>query len=158
MKTLIIGSEGQLGRELMKLYPDSIGTSHVPSKESYLPMEDEDAIIKFLTSEEPDVIINCAALTNVDRCEKEKEYAYRVNGLAVRSMAMKCREIEAKLVHISTDYVFDGTDGNYLENAPPNPVNYYGLSKLAGEQFAYSVKGNLVIRASGVFGYSNNFP
>ena len=157
MKTLIIGSEGQLGRDFMKLYPDSIGTSHVPSKESYLPMEDEDAIIKFLTSEEPDVIINCAALTNVDRCEKEKEYAYRVNGLAVRSMAMKCREIEAKLVHISTDYVFDGTDGNYLENAPPNPVNYYGLSKLAGEQFAYSVKGNLVIRASGVFGYSNNF-
>lgn len=158
MKTLIIGSEGQLGRELMKLYPDSIGTSHVPSKASYLPIENEDSIIKFLTSEEPDVVINCAALTNVDRCEKEKEYAYKVNGLAVRYMAMKCKEIGAKLVHISTDYVFDGTNGNYIENAPPNPVNYYGLSKLAGEQFAYSVKGNLVIRASGVFGYCNNFP
>ena len=158
MKTLIIGSEGQLGREFMKLYPDSIGTSHAPSKESYLPIENEDSIIMYLTSEEPDTVINCAALTNVDRCEKEKEYAYKVNGLAVRSMAMKCKEIGAKLVHISTDYVFDGTDGNYLENAPPNPVNYYGLSKLAGEQFAYSVKENLVIRTSGVFGYSNNFP
>lgn len=158
MKMLIIGSEGQLGRELTKLYPDSIGTSHVPSKASYLQIENEDSIIKCLTSEKPDVVINCAALTNVDRCEKEREYAYKVNGLAVRYMAMKCKEIGAKLVHVSTDYVFDGIDGNYLENAPPNPVNYYGLSKLAGEQFAFSVRENLVIRTSGVFGYSNNFP
>lgn len=158
MKVLIVGSEGQLGREFMKLYPDSIGTSHVPSKASYLPLENEDAIIKFLASERPDMVINCAALTNVDRCEKEREYAYKVNGLAVRFMTMKCNEIGAKFVHVSTDYVFDGIDGNYLESAPPNPVNYYGLSKLAGEQFAYSVKENLVIRTSGVFGYSNNFP
>jgi dTDP-4-dehydrorhamnose reductase len=158
LKVLITGSEGQLGRELIKLYPDSVGTSHAPSKPSYLPVENQDAVVRFLASEKPDVVINCAALTNVDRCEKEKEYAYKINGLAVKYIAMKCSEIGAKLVHISTDYIFDGLDGNYLENAPPNPINYYGLSKLAGEHFASSANENLIVRTSGVFGHSNNFP
>jgi len=158
MKILITGAEGQLGRELMKLYPDSVGTSHDHSKRLYLPLENHDAIVNLMASEEPDLVINCAALTNVDRCEKEREYAYRVNGLSVRFLAMKCREIGAKLVQISTDYIFDGTDGNYSEDTPPNPVNYYGLSKLAGEHFAFSGEENLVVRTSGVFGYSNNFP
>ncbi len=158
MKIVITGADGQLGRELMKLYPDAIGTSHDPSRMFYLPIENQDAIIKLLERERPDVVVNCAALTNVDRCEKEREYAYKVNGLAVRSMALECRRIGAKLVHISTDYVFDGTDGNYSEDFPTNPVNYYGLSKLAGEHFAFSGEENLVVRTSGVFGYSNNFP
>lgn len=158
MKIIIIGADGQLGRELRKLYPDAVGTSHDPSKKFYLPIENYDAIIKLLERERPDVVINCAALTNVDRCEKEKEYAYKVNGLAVRSMALECKRIGAKLVNISTDYIFDGTEGNYIEEAVPNPVNYYGLSKLAGEHFAFSSEENLVVRTSGVFGYSNNFP
>lgn len=158
MKVLITGADGQLGRELRKLYPDAIGTSHDPSKMFYLQIEDQNAIIKLLERERPDVVVNCAALTNVDRCEKEKENAYKVNALAVRSLALECRRIGAKLVYISTDYVFDGIDGNYPEDASPNPVNYYGLSKLAGEHFAFSAEENLVVRTSGVFGYSNNFP
>lgn len=158
MKIVITGAEGQLGRELMKLYPDSIGTSHDHSKRLYLPLENHDAIVKLLASEKPDLVINSAALTNVDRCEKEREYAYRVNGLAVRHMALECRKIGARLVQISTDFIFDGTTGNYVENAPPNPINYYGLSKLASEHFALSSEENLVVRTSGVFGYSNNFP
>lgn len=158
MKILITGAEGQLGRELMKLYPDSIGTSHDHSKRLYLPLENHDAIVKLLASEKPDLVINCAALTNVDRCEKEREYAYRVNGLAVKYLAQECRKIGARLVQISTDFIFDGTTGNYAENAPPNPINYYGLSKLASEHFALSSEENLVVRTSGVFGYSNNFP
>lgn len=158
MKVLITGADGQLGRELRKLYPDAIGTSHDPSNMFYLQIEDQNAVIKLLERERPDVVVNCAALTNVDRCEREKEYAYKVNGLAVRSLALECRRIGANLVHISTDYIFDGIDGNYREDASPNPVNYYGLSKLAGENFALSAEENLVVRTSGVFGYSNNFP
>ncbi len=155
---MITGADGQIGRELMKLYPDAIGTSHDPSSKFYLPLENSDAIVRLLEYERPDVIVNCAALTNVDRCENEREYAYKVNGLAVRTMEIECKKIGAKLIHISTDHIFDGTVGNYSEDTPPNPVNYYGLSKLAGEHFALSVEENLIIRTSGVFGYSNNFP
>lgn len=155
---MITGADGQLGMELIKLYPEAIGTSHDPSSRYYLPLENPDAIVKLLEYERPEVVVNCAALTNVDRCEKEKEYAYKVNGIAVRSMAIECGKIGAKLVQISTDHVFDGDVGNYSEYAPPNPVNYYGLSKLAGDHFALSVEYNLVVRTSGVFGYSSNFP
>ena len=104
--------------ELIKLYPDAIGTSHEPSSRYYLPLENPDAIVKLLGYERPEVVVNCAALTNVDRCEKEKEYAYKVNGIAVRSMAIECGKIGAKLVQISTDHVFDGDVGNYSEYTP----------------------------------------
>lgn len=155
---MITGANGQLGRELKKLYPDAIGTSHDPSSRFYFPLENPQEIIELLESERPDILVNCAALTNVDRCENEREYAYKVNGLAVKFMAIECRKIGAKLVQVSTDHIFDGAVGNYSETTPPNPVNYYGLSKLAGEHFTLSAEENLIVRTSGVFGYSNNFP
>lgn len=158
MKIVITGSEGQLGRELMKLYPTAIGASHCPSKANYLPIEHPPLIEKFLKEVNPDIVINAAALTNVDMCEREKKYAYQVNALAVRAISVVCNDIGARLVQISTDYVFDGLDGNYLEDSPPNPVNYYGLTKLSGEQFALANENNTIVRTSGVFGYSNNFP
>ncbi|MEM4067734.1 MAG: NAD(P)-dependent oxidoreductase [Candidatus Micrarchaeaceae archaeon] len=158
MKILILGSEGQLGRELLKLYPESYGTSHNPSKSNYLPIEQKGAVVNLIERKKPRVVINSAAITNVDRCEKEKNYAYSVNGLSVKYILKACQNIDAKLVHISTDYIFDGNEGNYAEDAHPNPINYYGLSKLIGETYANSCEGNLVIRTSGVFGYSNNFP
>lgn len=157
-KIIIFGSTGQLGSELLRLYPNALGVKHGSNKKDGMSLEDEEKIASFLRKERPDVIINAAAVTNVDRCEREKEYVYKVNGLAVRNIARIANEIGTRLVHISTDYIFDGATGFYLEDSVPNPINYYGLSKLAGDLFAQSNKRNLIIRTSGVYGYSNNFP
>lgn len=156
MNVLIIGSEGQLGRELMKLFPTAIGTTHKgPSK---LDITNESEITSFLKLQEPDLIINASAMTNVDLCEEEKDLAMRTNGYAVRNIADFCRETGSYFVQISTDYVFDGFHGMYKEESPPNPINYYGLSKLVGDIFAQCCPKSLIVRTSGVFGHSNNFP
>lgn len=84
----------------------------------------------------PDVVINCAAMTQVDDCEKQREACWRINADAVESLAKACKSIGARLVQVSTDFVFDGENGPYVEKARPNPVNFYGRSKQAGENAA----------------------
>uniref|UniRef100_UPI000ADB98E1 SDR family oxidoreductase n=1 Tax=Rhodothermus marinus TaxID=29549 RepID=UPI000ADB98E1 len=81
----------------------------------------------------PTVVINCAAMTQVDRCEIEKEACWRVNVEAVETLARLCRQFGARLIQVSTDFVFDGTAGPYRETDRPNPINFYGRSKLASE-------------------------
>ncbi|MCY0860793.1 MAG: SDR family oxidoreductase [Sulfolobaceae archaeon] len=88
---------------------------------------------------------------DVDGCERDKERAFKVNAEAVRHIVRVSRVVEAYLVHVSTDYVFDGERGNYREYDVPNPINYYGLSKLVGEGYALSYDDSLVVRTSGVF-------
>jgi dTDP-4-dehydrorhamnose reductase len=117
-----------------------------------------DAIFERLSSINPDVVINAAGFTSVDKCELEKKNAYSVNGLSVREIARYCRGKKIPLIHISTDYVFDGKEGNYTEESVPNPINFYGLSKLVGDTFALSYDSSLLVRTSGVFGSSKNFP
>ncbi|SAI84431.1 NAD(P)-dependent oxidoreductase [Saccharolobus solfataricus] len=90
-------------------------------------------------------------MTDVDKCEVEREKAYKINAEAVKHMVRASRVVEAYFIHVSTDYVFDGTKGNYKEDDLPNPINYYGLTKLLGETFALSYDDSLVIRTSGVF-------
>jgi dTDP-4-dehydrorhamnose reductase len=108
----------------------------------------------------PDVVVNCAAYTDVDRAEEEREKAFLINGEGVKNLAQVCRESDIDLCHISTDYVFDGTKkGPYTPDDLPNPINVYGQSKLAGEKHILDMADKFyIIRSSWLYGkYGNNF-
>jgi dTDP-4-dehydrorhamnose reductase len=152
---LIVGGNGMLGRDLMALLGNEargvdIGDIDITSLES------SERIIRTL---HPSIVINCAAYTNVDGCEKDVETAMQVNGEGVAHLAIVTRGVGAKLVHISTDYIFDGCKGSpYLEDDPPNPLCIYGESKLAGEMNAAFNPEHLIIRTQWLYGsYGNNF-
>jgi dTDP-4-dehydrorhamnose reductase len=110
-----------------------------------------DLIQKF----KPDYIVLTAAMTNVDRCEVDREEAWRTNALGPKNVASAAHEIGAKLIHVSTDYVFDGNDGMYKEDSQTSPINYYGESKLAGERFVQEICPDSVIaRTSVLYGWN----
>lgn len=158
-KALIFGAGGQVGSELVKLIPDSLPIFH-DSSESGIRMDTTDAVKveDLILKTRPDVIINAAAFTNVDVCETNKENALRINAESVKHMVRAASVTNSFFVHISTDYVFDGKKGMYNEKSVPNPINYYGLSKLLGDWAALSYDNSLVVRTSGVFGYKQNYP
>ena len=156
MNTLIIGAEGQLGRELLKVLPDAYGTAH--SGKNSLDVTNAREVSDYIEIHKPEIIINSSAFTNVDSCEVDKQSALQTNGYAVRNILKGAKRIGSYFVQISTDYVFDGNSGNYTEQSIPNPINYYGLSKLVGDVFAQCYDLSLIVRTSGVFGNSNNFP
>lgn len=140
MNILITGSMGQLGRSLRRsmdftehqcICTDLRGTDDVLA----LDITDPDAVRKFVENRGIDVIVNCAAYTNVAKAEDEEEVAFRVNALAPGILAAAAKEADALLVHVSTDYVFDGKGCQpYTEDMPAHPVNAYGRTKLAGEK------------------------
>ncbi|RLG08530.1 MAG: dTDP-4-dehydrorhamnose reductase [Thaumarchaeota archaeon] len=133
MKVLILGATGQLGSALCSVLATELEVIAATRKE--FDITDLTATRSFILATEPDVVINPAAYTDVDGCEKEREKAFLVNAIGARNVAIAAREVGAKLVHISTDYVFDGSkDGPYVEYDPPHPLNVYGWSKLMGEQ------------------------
>jgi dTDP-4-dehydrorhamnose reductase len=159
MRTLIIGGSGQLGSELLKIVPDSEGTfrdNH--SRGVKLDLLDTPSIRKIIVDQKAKTVINTAALTNADLCEKDTKSAYAINALAVREITLAAADLGAYLIHVSTDYVFDGIMGNYDEASVPKPINYYGLSKLLGDSHATTYDNSLVVRTSGVFGLKGNFP
>ena len=158
MKVLVIGKDGQLGSELVRLFPSAMGTSRKDPGDAYLNLKDPGMIVRTISEYNPDVVINTAAQTNVDRCEEDKLDAYSVNAIAIRNMAKACSITGSYFIHVSTDYVFDGRNGNYSEEDVPNPINYYGISKIIGEAYAISYDNSLVIRTSGVYGVKMNFP
>ena len=158
MKVLVIGQDGQLGSELVKLIRDSKGTSRRGNSGILLDLEKSHTIEGLILKEVPDVVINAAAHTDVDGCENNKDYAYAINAKAVKSITRACSLAGSYLIHVSTDYVFDGKKGNYDEEDTPNPINYYGISKALGEAYALSYDDSLVIRTSGVYGIKMNFP
>lgn len=158
-KIIIFGAGGQLGKELLTHYPQAIGFFHSDlSGKPTIDISDGILLSNVIRNNKPDIVINAAAIANVDFCERNHQLAYSINGEAPGLMSRICNEIGAKLIHISTDYVFDGVQGNYTESSIPNPVNYYGLSKLLGDAKVLSYDNSLVIRTSGVFGFSKNFP
>ncbi|MGZ4706125.1 MAG: dTDP-4-dehydrorhamnose reductase [Acidimicrobiales bacterium] len=131
MKVLITGAGGQVGRELVDVFAghDVTGFDH-----RTLDVADRDAVLGAVTSIRPDVIVNGAAYTAVDACETETDTAWAVNAMAVRHLADGARRVGARVCHISTDYVFDGTKPDpYVEWDQPNPASMYGRSKLGGE-------------------------
>ena len=155
---LILGSGGQLGTELHKIFPDAIAYDHSSGGAISLDFLDTSKLEAAILSSSCVWMINAAAFTNVDASESNKERAYRINGLAVKSIVRAARKIDARVLQISTDYIFDGSRSLYLEDDIPKPLNFYGLSKLTGEIYANGYEDSLIVRTSGVYGSKKNFP
>lgn len=146
MKILVTGANGLLGQRLIKLCVDegisvlatSVGESRLYNLDGVqyqsLDITDKDAIHKAVSAYKPDAVVNTAALTHVDVCEDNKEKAYAINVEAVQYLADVCADLDTYLCHISTDFIFDGAQGMYKESDAPNPVNYYGETKLQAEE------------------------
>lgn len=158
MKVLVIGKDSQLGSEIIRLIHGAIGTSRRKTSDIYLDLKDPEMIMHRVTEYDPDVVINSAAQTNVDRCEEDKFEAYSVNAIAIRNITKACAKTGSYFIHVSTDYVFDGQKGKYTEEDVPSPINYYGISKALGEAYALSYENSLIIRTSGLYGIKMNFP
>ncbi len=159
MKFFITGVNGQLGydvkRELLERgYTDILA----PTREE-LDITDEDAVKKMIREYRPSVIFHCAAYTAVDKAEEEREKCYQVNVLGTKYLTEAAQEVGAKMVYISTDYVFDGTkDGVYQVEDKSIPINYYGQTKYLGENFVSKYENHIIVRISWVFGiHGKNF-
>ena len=160
MKVLVIGSDGQLGLEFQKISSSYDSLSWVFSNIKTLDLLISDSISSFLNNINPSIIINCAAYTSVDKAEAESKLAYIINYKAVDIISRWTRDNNKKLVHISTDYVFDGLSKLPLsENSNTNPINQYGDSKLKGEQVCLKNDANsVVIRTSWLYSsFGKNF-
>jgi dTDP-4-dehydrorhamnose reductase len=152
-RVAIFGSAGQLGVELVRTFAEA-GHTLLRLSRAEMDVVDQAAVERQLSAFQPDIVINSAAYNMVDVAEKEPKAAFEVNALAVRNMAVACRQLDARLVHFSTDYVFDGTAGRpYTESDAVHPLGAYAVSKLAGELYAQAyLESPLVIRTCGVFG------
>jgi dTDP-4-dehydrorhamnose reductase len=159
MKILITGSNGQLGSELSVL-SKNFNASFIFTDKEELDITNAHATAALITSIKPDFIINAAAYTAVDKAESESETAYLINAKAVENLAAVSKKINAKLIHISTDFVFDGTKNTpYSEDDAPNPLSVYGKSKLQGEQVCLQQNTEaIIIRTSWLYSsFGNNF-
>jgi len=151
MKVLLTGSKGMLGQAFLKKKPEAWALSGVDIEALDLTKKME---VKVLVHDfQPDLVINCAAYTQVDDCEKEQAKAFAVNGTGVGYLAEAASSVGAKMVHFSTDYVFDGSGGPYSEEAPQAPINAYGASKQEGErQLTKHLDDYLLIRTQWLYG------
>jgi len=157
-RVLILGAAGQVGVELQRSFA-GFGSVIAVDREAF-DLADPDDTRALIRREKPDVILNAAAYTAVDRAESEPEVAMAINGHAPRTLAEEAQRASALLVHYSTDYVFDGTKREpWLETDEPNPLSAYGASKLAGERAIQTVGGRyLIFRTSWVYGpHGRNF-
>jgi dTDP-4-dehydrorhamnose reductase len=148
MKTILVtGSNGLLGQKItekilkeggVNLIATSKGENRYPVKEGYVYMDmnilDPANVNAVIEKCKPDAIIHTAAMTNVDTCEDQKELAHQLNVDAVQTLIQVCEKHDIQLIHLSTDFIFDGEDGPYLEDAAPNPLSYYGETKLLAEE------------------------
>jgi len=170
MKILITGSNGLLGQKLLHnlrkdstvdLLATSRGLNRVSEKDGYkyisLDITNNDEVKRIIAEFKPHVVINTAAMTNVDLCEDEKNLCDSLNVDAVGYLADSCERIDAHLIQISTDFIFDGKHGPYTEQDEPNPLSYYGLSKLRSEKLlqAHNVKWT-IFRTIIIFGVGEN--
>lgn len=163
-KILVTGCNGQLGRAIRKEYAASdvefINTDVVEGEGvASLDITDVDAVLKLVRAEKPDVIINCAAHTNVDKCEEQWDLAYKINAIGPRNLSIAATEAYAKMIHVSTDYVFEGNGTRpYTEFDAPNPVSAYGKTKLEGENFVKEfAKKHFILRTAWLYGDGKNF-
>jgi len=153
MKILVTGAGGLVGGSTIKFCRE-IGDTVIAAARRQLDIADKESVLSFLQAEKPDSVINCAAFTDVDGCETDREKNFSANAAGVENLALGCRQINANLVTISTDYVFDGAKTDfYTQRDDPNPQSEYGKAKLLGEQMA---KNNLaraiVVRTGWIFG------
>lgn len=166
MKIMITGCHGQLGNELQSILksgkseigaaPEGVLNAEIlPVDIDTLDISDMAAVSDYVNANRPDVIINCAAMTNVDGCESDYKTAFKVNALGVKNLAVSAENIGAKLIHVSTDYVFAGNGTKpYCEWDKVDPQSVYGASKALGEKYALSFcKKTFVVRTSWLYGY-----
>jgi len=158
MRVLITGANGQLGTDLCRILH---GLETIPLTHKDVEITNMNSVKEVLGKHKPDIIINTAAYVRVDDCETEQDKAFLVNALGARNVAVVAQELGAKLVHISTDYVFGGEaeppTTPYTEFDTPVPLNLYGKSKLAGENFVQHLcSRHFIIRASGLFGVAGS--
>jgi dTDP-4-dehydrorhamnose reductase len=152
-RAVVFGASGQLGVELVRELK-SRSYEVAAWDRANADITNPAAVERALADFDAQSVFNCAAYNQVDVAEKEPQAAFHVNGLAVRNLALACRQIDARLVHFSTDYVFDGTASRpYVEEDAPHPLGAYAVSKLAGELYAHAYLDRpLIVRTSGVFG------
>jgi len=160
MKILITGGRGQLGRDLEEVLLKTGKHELTCPGRGELDVTKLDEVQQLILNNRPEVIIHAAANTNVDQCELDEDSAYLVNALGTRNVAVAAAKVGAKLVYVSTDYVFNGRAGRpYTEFDIPDPINVYGKSKLAGEQYVVSLSNKyFIVRTSWLYGrYGKNF-
>lgn len=159
MKILVTGAGGQVGSELMRR-GNTRGFQMLASDVSDLDISNQNAVNRYIENCKPDILINAAAYTAVDKAESEEELAYAINRDGAAYLAQACRKLDIPLFHISTDYVFGGKkDSAYVETDTPNPQSVYGKSKLEGDLVIEStIENHIILRVSWVFGArGNNF-
>jgi len=157
MKILLTGKNGQLGYRLgydLKKFHEVIETDR-----DTLDLKDTQSIENTIYKVKPDLIINAAAYTNVDKAEKEKDLAYEINALAPRTLTQTAKTLDIPIIHISTDYIFDGSKKDiYLEDDEVNPLSVYGKTKWQGEEFVRQHHKHFILRTSWVFSsHGHNF-
>lgn len=159
MKVVLTGAAGQLGQDVL-LELERRNHQGVGADRKQLDITIEDNVIAYINEMKPDVILNCAAYTNVDAAEENEEAAYLINAVGTENLAKAAKQIGAKLLHVSTDYVFDGTASvPYEVDEPTKPLGAYGRTKLAGEQLLQKhLDEFFIVRTAWVYGvYGNNF-
>ena len=158
-KILITGCNGQLGRAVNLFYTGRTDLEFINTDVDNLDIADIDTVMELMRKTKPYAIINCAAYTAVDACETNRDLAFKVNTLGARNLAIAAQETKAKLVHISTDYVFDGTkQGAYYETDPTGPASVYGRTKEAAEKLVKELCNRFfILRTAWLYGDGKNF-
>ena len=169
-KVLVTGSNGLLGQKIIyslierkdiDLLASSKGLNRLITKSGYkyidLDITKNDEVKKVFENETPDAVINCAAMTNVDYCEENQDSCWEINVNAVENLAKSCEVSKSHLLHLSTDFVFDGKSGPYIENDKPNPLHFYAKSKLKSEEIVKKIMTNWTIaRTIIIYGITDN--
>ena len=159
MKILITGSNGMLGHDLIEALKDNHELVLTTSRT--LDITDKEQVFDFISQNKPDIVINSAAYTDVDGCEENQDLAYSVNGEGVKNLAFACREADSALLHISTDYIFNGENTRpWVEDDEIGPISVYGKSKLKGEQAILEILDKyFIVRTAWLYGINGkNFP
>ncbi len=163
-KILVTGCNGQLGRAIRKEYANDgieFVNTDVVSGDGIVSLDitNVDAVLALARETKPDAIINCAAHTNVDKCEEQWNLAYKINAIGPRNLSIAATEVGAKMIHVSTDYVFEGNGTKpYTEFDAPNPVSAYGKTKLEGEKFVKEfARNHFILRTAWLYGDGKNF-
>jgi dTDP-4-dehydrorhamnose reductase len=166
-RIMITGASGQLGLALYRILKErsqyqllrTDASSSGDGQVEALDITQEEAVSSYINGAKPDIIINCAAFTAVDLCESEQDKAYHINAVGPKNLAIMAEKTGAKLIHVSTDYVFDGQGSvPYIEEDSPNPMSVYGRTKQAGDDFVREYcKKYFILRTAWVFGEGKNF-
>lgn len=155
MKAALIGANGQLGFDILNKFKAE-GDDVLALIHSDIEVSNIDSVSSALKNKNIEIVINTSAMHNVEKCEQNPSLSFEVNGIGARNLALICNEMDVPLIHISTDYVFDGSKQKpYIESDTTSPLNVYGNTKVSGENFIKSIaKKYFIVRTSGVYGHN----